>query len=319
MAKRNRAGFTLVEMLVVVAIIGLLAGLLLPAIMNARETARRTQCLNNIGEISKATLQYESAKKRYPGYVNHMATAGNNFPLSWPVILLQYMGRNDLWEEVRKQGLAGNPIASIFPQATPQVEVKIPQLICPSADPGKSLTYVANCGQPDNDANVTANPRITPDFAANGVFHNLFQAVGSYLDRPQVRMDEIRDGAASTLLFSENSQIGDGVMNYYVKSTEAEVGMVWAWPPVTAGNPPSNDCYQINHCRQGSVYARPASNHVGGVNVSFCDGHTQFLNEAIEYVTFQHLMTPDSKAVINAASPGPGVSIPPYSDPQLEE
>jgi prepilin-type N-terminal cleavage/methylation domain-containing protein len=68
--RRRRAAFTLVELLVVIAIIGVLVALLLPAIQAARESARRSTCINCIRQIGVATLNFESAQRRLPpGYL----------------------------------------------------------------------------------------------------------------------------------------------------------------------------------------------------------------------------------------------------------
>lgn len=305
MTQRTRTGFTLVELLVVVAVIGILAGLLLPAVLNARERARQATCMNNQRELALGVLQYETAKQRLPGYVNSFAGR----PLTWPVVLLADIGRSDLWEEARRgnwDALKG---------------VHVPQYVCPSDQKGKFRSYVANCGMPDNTSVPPA------DYAANGVFHNV---------NPVMRSSEIRDGAAHTLLLSENLQIpiaaqGDALYSLS-GSPEENYGMVWQWvvwpsnPDAWKTNPPQPPadlrCWQINQCKdEPTPYARPSSNHVGGVMVSYCDGHQQFLNERIHYVTFQHLMTPDSNKVVNntaAEQPRPvGPPLPSFPDLEL--
>jgi hypothetical protein len=97
------------------------------------------------------------------------------------------------------------------------------------------------------------------------------------------------DGAANTLMLSENLQAG-----LWTDTEEANVGMVWFREP--------DECSGINRCKdvgqrpQDIRYARPSSNHAGGILATFCDGHTQFLSEEIDYTVYQHLMTPDDKA-----------------------
>lgn len=70
--KRTRIGFTLVELLVVIAIIGTLVGLLLPAVQNARESARGNTCRSNLTQLQKAMANHEVDNGAFPGYINRV-------------------------------------------------------------------------------------------------------------------------------------------------------------------------------------------------------------------------------------------------------
>jgi prepilin-type N-terminal cleavage/methylation domain-containing protein len=97
-AGRPSRGFTLVELLVVITIIGMLISLLLPAVQAARESGRRADCMNNQRQLCLASLSYETIYSHLPGWKN---TLGSR-QVSWIVVLFPYLQHGDLarkWEE----------------------------------------------------------------------------------------------------------------------------------------------------------------------------------------------------------------------------
>src|SRR5258708_9029835 len=98
-SSRFRA-FTLVELVVVIAIIGILVALLLPAIQAAREAARRAQCQNHIKNLSLAAINYETAKKRLPpGFVPTGPTSGIE-TWGWGVFILPYIEEQGIYDQL---------------------------------------------------------------------------------------------------------------------------------------------------------------------------------------------------------------------------
>ncbi len=155
---RRRRGFTLVELLVVIAIIGILIALLLPAVQAARESARRTQCGNNLKQIGLALLNWESVHRKLPpgtmarqrfSYTYDPATTGG---YEWPYLLdyiLPQLEENNFFQAV------GGPAFDVMnpwfsPSTWPQSVngVPITTFVCPSDLPPGQLKNLPEFSPP---------------------------------------------------------------------------------------------------------------------------------------------------------------------------
>lgn len=97
---RQTKGFTLVELLVVISIIGILMGLLLPAVNSARESARRLQCCNNIKQMGLACLTYEQQNKTLPPGASKAQSTETGLRPNWVILSLPNLDQQALYDEI---------------------------------------------------------------------------------------------------------------------------------------------------------------------------------------------------------------------------
>jgi prepilin-type N-terminal cleavage/methylation domain-containing protein len=142
---RVPSGFTLIELLVSISIIAVLMSLILPAIGSAREAARRTQCLNNVKNLSLALLHVTETKKRFPAAA-YWGGPDKNQPgphHNWVVEILASIDRQDLADRWNHDQLM------TFPANLQIAETHLPVLACPSdmtTNGNGDLSYVVNGG-----------------------------------------------------------------------------------------------------------------------------------------------------------------------------
>ncbi len=231
----QRRGFTLIELLVVISIIATLAALVLPAIQNARETARRTQCQNNLRNIGIAIQSYSTAKR---GAVPYLTTTSflidygttsspDQRTASWAVQLLPYTENTTLFDRLK---LSNNQTPADPNSTNSLLANSIEIFNCPSDqnNGAGAMSFAANAGyiassiwgQPDNIAHTNTTydhgfngylsamgKKDTDDFevtAASGVFSRQTSNQGFAKTLDQISG---ADGTSQTVLLAENTNI----------------------------------------------------------------------------------------------------------------
>ena len=323
----RRAAFSIVELLVCMAVVSLLAALLTPAVQSAREAARRTQCISNLRQMSQAASAFSGTHGHLPPYRTGRIHPANRLGnVSGHALLLPHLEGSDIYNSIdlEDEGQAlGEPPSSFTNQSLLQTVVAI--FVCPSdsVPPGGNSYRACEGTGPVHFMFPDRHDDAAPCWGAfNG---------------PVITEAKVTDGLSQTAFFSERL-VGDGqpgdyspwqdawnahdIDSFYdldqavaacsaLSTTAPEhqscLGYTWLFSDlsqtqynhVLTPNSAIPDCFSgwdIHHSWSGAASAR--SWHPGGVNVAFGDGAVRFVGNGIDLRVWRGLASRDGHEVI---------------------
>ena len=306
----RRSAFTLVELLVVVAIIGTLIGLLLPSVQSAREAARRIQCANNLKQIGLAMHGFHGSCNTFPsGYRSQQGSGGpadDKGPgWGWGAYILPFMEENSLYGQIRFDKDITDPANS----AARLTSVRT--FLCPS-DGGTQLFAVNKSGDSDpnygtsltdsrgnpvqvahgNYVGIFGNPEITPDPGLvlpdpdRSIIHQ-----GMFYRNSAVGIRDVTDGTSHTLFVGERSstlayatwtgavtgsQVPPKTPDTYNYGPEGAPILVLGHTGDASDVPPHTPNSPVNHV--DDFWSR----HPQGVNFLYVDGSVHMIADTID-------------------------------------
>jgi prepilin-type N-terminal cleavage/methylation domain-containing protein/prepilin-type processing-associated H-X9-DG protein len=317
----SRGGLTLVELLVVIAVIGILVALLLPAVQAARESARRTHCANNLKQLAVAAQNYHDTRGSIPPAFILVPTSSGSYAggtTLWVELFPYFEEQNVHWawdySDYRNNLRHG-------PNATAAQVIKV--LLCPSHP------------RLENPVDWTSISQHWPLIAwANGFYavshyggnggtlpYNVFSAPsedGVFFQSSSVRVADITDGTTGTFLFGERSQ-EDPEYDRLMAAFDPRSGPLvkfgtWAWAGDKDGScstnllgTPSPINYRVPPLPsagdwQWKMFRRSAfgSDHPGGATFAFAGGSVRFIADDLPLKQLQAFSTRAGGEVVEA-------------------
>jgi prepilin-type N-terminal cleavage/methylation domain-containing protein/prepilin-type processing-associated H-X9-DG protein len=271
-----RPGFSLVELLVVIGVIGVLVGLILPAVQSARGSAAQTGCLNNLRQVGLAAHNYEAAFGRFPPLpVSDPKQSDPNEVLCWMALLLPQMDQSPLWDAATSACLTGAPPYD-DPPHTPLVAV-VRSFVCP-ADGRLSWPLTDVYGR---------SAAYTSYLGVSGGWPQAELEPGVFFFRPGIPIRDITDGTSQTLFAGERPppdslQAGRWYPRGWLgpKTYPGPDGSMWVSRFIY---PDDNECRAAGSSYGPGQPTNPCdryhfwSFHPGGANWLFADGSCKYL------------------------------------------
>ena len=290
-AENRCRGLTLIELLVCIAVIGILVGLLFPAVQAARSAAQRTECGNRVRQIALATLAFEASNRQFPSGINS-PDHPQRPSLSWLGQILPYIEQGNLANQSSIEFQSGlNPVGQ---HATFQTYVN--SFMCPS-DPR------AGAG-----AQYTHQNRLVALTSYVGVCGTNFKTQdGIFFQNSQTRSADIRDGLSSTIMIGERPPSSDNWYGWWY----AGAGQACSGSPdmLLGANEINDGAKYAESCPPGSYEFGPGSVaeqcdlfhfwslHPGGAHFAYADGSVHFLAWSVDRAIIPALATIDGGEV----------------------
>ena len=275
--RSKRRAFTLIELLVVIAIIAVLIALLLPAVQQAREAARRSQCKNNLKQLGLAMHNYHDTHGVFVfGTQNYQSVPTDN-RLCFFQSVLSFVDQAPMYNQVN----FNTSTYVSFLTTNTLIFTPVPVFMCPS-DPnsGRMSTAPAPRGFHANILPVMGSTAYTSPTASNGIFYTI----------SSTRIRDITDGTSNTALMAEILLAPDDATLYNRR------GQVWEsydgntlvstlYPPNTSiTDVVPSGCVATSRApctTTGSTLLSTRSMHIGGAQIVMADGSVRFVSDNV--------------------------------------
>jgi prepilin-type N-terminal cleavage/methylation domain-containing protein len=280
-----KKAFTLIELLVVIAIIAILIALLLPAVQQAREAARRTQCKNHLKQLGIAMHNYHDTSLTFPmGAFNYQSNPTDN-RLCFFQSILSFVDQAPMYNQVN----FNTSTYVNFVATNTLIFTSVPVFTCPS-DPNSGVlsSQPAPRGFHSNMLPIQGSTAYTAPYASNGMFYTI----------SKTRIRDLTDGSSNTAMMSEILLAPDDATNYNRR------GQVWEsydgntlistlYPPNTSiTDVVPTGCVATLRApctTSGSPVLSARSAHSGGAHVALADGAIRFISDNINTLTWNYL------------------------------